>query len=359
MDFEHEISSINKSAFDEAAVSAIVKIAQLLASSKNIEEIFERVSFYIKGLLNPDLWVLFLREGEKDEMKPVLIASHGSENVEDIRVSFGEGFAGWVAENGKSLIVKDVNKDERLTDVYSKLFPTVKGTLLSVPIKVYDDIFGVIELASDSKQYTFNNYDKRLLEIIADFSGIAISNIRSKEKVENLVITDDLTGLYNSRYFYEQIEYEIERSKRSNFPLSLIFFDLDNFKKVNDSYGHLVGSRFLKEIGIVVQQNIRKTDKASRYGGDEFVLILPETDKKGAVILANKLCNAVREFTFDIGKLEHIGLTASFGIATFPDDADSIIDLIGTADKEMYKVKYSGRNGVSFIVDEQGKKSRH
>jgi diguanylate cyclase (GGDEF)-like protein len=128
--------------------------------------------------------------------------------------------------------------------------------------------------------------------------------------------------------------------------LSLVFFDLDKFKNVNDTYGHLVGSRLLSEVGRIVQKTIRKIDKAARYGGDEFVILLPQTDKSGACTLAVKLQEALRDNLFKTDSGNPLTVTASFGVASFPDDAMSSSELINSADEAMYHVKASGRNGV-------------
>jgi diguanylate cyclase (GGDEF)-like protein len=213
-----------------------------------------------------------------------------------------------------------------------------------------DQVFGVIELFNGKEDGVFTEVDEQILITIADFAGIAIANAKAMARIKELAITDDLTGLYNSRYLFEQVEYEVERSKRYNTPLSLVFFDLDRFKNVNDSYGHLAGSRLLAEVGGIVSTNIRKSDKAARYGGDEFVVILPQTEKCGAVFFARKLLEAFQKYRFVAGNGDRLPITASFGVASFPDDADTANELINIADESMYLVKQSGRNGVLAAV---------
>jgi len=141
-------------------------------------------------------------------------------------------------------------------------------------------------------------------------------------------------------------EYELERASRYGTDLSMVFLDLDHFKRVNDTYGHLTGSRLLKEVGGLFRGIIRKVDYASRYGGDEFVFLLPLTSKEGAISMANKLLKTLQQTSFhsDCGQL--IEVSASIGIATYPTNASSLKDLIRLADEAMYRVKRSSRNGV-------------
>ena len=329
-----------------AAVETLMEIAKALASPKEIHEILEEIMQQVSRLLHPKAWSLLLRDEATNELEFTVAISDIGESLKGIRLPAGYGVAGWVADKGEALIIPDVRQDPRFAAEFAKQLTFTTRSIACVPIKCQDHIFGVIELINSHDDGIFTQADEQILTTIADFAGIAISNAKAIAKIKELVITDDLTGLYNSRYFFEQIEYEVERSRRYSTPLSLVFFDLDKFKNVNDTYGHLVGSRLLAEVGRLVQSNIRKTDKAARYGGDEFVVILPQTDKAGATIFAHKMLDCLHKYPFVASNGDPLRVTASFGVASFPDDAASSSELINVADESMYLVKEGGRDGV-------------
>ena len=162
-----------------------------------------------------------------------------------------------------------------------------------------------------------------------------------------LAITDGLTGLYNYRYFKEQLSQEVIRAKRHNANISIAMIDIDFFKNYNDTHGHPAGDLVLKKIADLLHNNIRKIDVAARYGGEEFSLVLVETDKQAASFVANKIKNLIEEQKFDYEETQPNGkLTISMGIATFPDDAITPDELVNKADQRLYRAKKAGRNRV-------------
>ncbi len=167
---------------------------------------------------------------------------------------------------------------------------------------------------------------------------------------ENLANTDALSGLYNYRYFYEQLEREIKEAQEYHYPLSLVVVDVDYFKKYNDAYGHLEGDMILKELGEILKASIRKTDVAARYGGDEFTVILPRVEREEAIGFAERVRQKVKETAFAKEGVQPLGdLTVSLGIAVYPEDAESSKDLVKKADDAMYEAKKAGRDrAMSF-----------
>ena len=165
------------------------------------------------------------------------------------------------------------------------------------------------------------------------------------EKVEELAITDGLTGLYSRRYFLGRLDEETNRSKRYKFGFAFLMIDIDNFKKCNDTYGHLVGDVALKEVGRVIKESIREIDLASRYGGEELSILLPETARKGALLVAERIRERIGGNAFKAYD-EELRLTVSIGISIFPGDAKNTKELIEHADKALYTAKRSGKNLV-------------
>lgn len=242
----------------------------------------------------------------------------------------------------------DVSKDPRFSKKADEVSNFTTQSIICVPLVTRGRCLGVIELINKvESEEGFSEDDLLMLTTLADFSAIAIENAIFFQRVQELTITDDLTKLYNSRFLHSRLEYEVERAKRFRYELSMIFLDLDYFKDVNDSHGHLSGSRLLKEIAQLILSLIRNVDMACRYGGDEFIIMMPGTTKKSASIVAEKIRAAISDAIFLRDEGLNLHLTASFGVASFPTDAADKDELIRKADHAMYDVKNRTRNGVA------------
>jgi diguanylate cyclase (GGDEF)-like protein len=184
------------------------------------------------------------------------------------------------------------------------------------------------------------------LEAAIEPGAIALENALRVQRAEALSVTDDLTSLYNSRYLAQVLRREAKRASRSGRPLSLLFVDLDGFKAINDTHGHLFGSRALVEAAAIMRGTARETDVVARFGGDEFALVLPDTGSDGATSVGARIRERVAAHRFLQADSLSIRLTVSVGIATLPDVAASVESLIQAADKAMYRVKEHGKNGI-------------
>ena len=170
---------------------------------------------------------------------------------------------------------------------------------------------------------------------------------KMKEEALILSYTDDLTGMYNHRFFIQQLTMEVDRQKRYPSPLSLLMIDIDYFKNYNDTNGHLAGDQVLKAISIIIQHAVRQTDMVSRYGGEEFCAILINTNKEGAIVIAERVRRNIAETNFPNEKVQPNGdLTVSIGVATFSSKINTVTDLIREADNALYRAKRAGRNKV-------------
>jgi diguanylate cyclase (GGDEF)-like protein len=328
-------------------LNSMIEIGKALTSTLEVRELLEAIMRQVDRLIRPKSWSMLLLDEESQELRFEIAVSPVAEQLKGITLKMGEGIAGWVAMYGEPLLIPDVRRDERFCTHIDEKSSFQTRSIIAVPMKIKERVVGVIELINSFDELVFDDSDLRILSAIADFAAIALENARNYVRINELVVTDDLTGLYNARHFGKMIEDEFIRAERYQYEFSLIFLDMDHLKGINDVHGHLVGSRMLSELGGLIKNNIRSSDRAARYGGDEFVIILPQTGKQQAMTLADKLLELLRarEFFADDGQL--IRLTASFGVATFPQDAASKVELIRAADIAMYQAKQTGRNRVT------------
>ncbi len=328
-------------------ISTFNELGKALTSSHNIDEILSVVVEKIQELLEPKNWSLLLVEPETGKLTFKVAVGDGADKILGTTMKLGEGIAGWVAKEQKPLLVPDVSLEKRFSPRVDRMTKFDTHSVICVPLVVRGICHGVIELINNIEESSFSEEDLLLLTTMSDYTAIALENAAFIQRVEELTITDDLTGLYNSRFLQSRIDYEVNRASRFNTDLSMIFLDLDLFKHVNDKHGHLMGSKMLKEVAELLIKNTRNIDMVCRYGGDEFVILMPETSKKNALLVANKLRNAVKknEFLTDAGITYR--LTSSFGVASYPGDAKSKNELIEMADNAMYRIKNKDRDGVA------------
>ena len=337
---------------DELAV--LNEIGKALTSSLDVGEVMHLILAKVSDLLKPRNWSLLLRDPQTGELYFKAAVGAGSEMLMHLRLKRGEGIAGWVAENNAPLVVPDVALDPRFAKRFDQTSRFHTKSILCVPLTFKGRVLGVIELVNGEGDGAFGAEDLRILSTVAEFSAIAIENAQNFTKVQELTVLDDHTGLFNSRHLKRTLEQEIVRATRFGHPVSLVFFDLDYFKRVNDTYGHQAGSKVLAEVGRLLLGTLRSTDVPVRYGGDEFVVLLPETSKDQAMECAKRLRGEISRWKFlaeeSYGPLQ---ITASLGVASFPDDARAPEELLRRADDAMYRVKAERRDGVAAAIPQQ------
>ena len=268
----------------------------------------------------------------------------------------GNEIADVVIRGGKAAIRTTSYVTQRLA-ASSGQGPHAELTVLGWPLVAGGDVVGVlvgIDYGRLRRLPVLSGDLVDALTLIAEPAAYALGHALRVERAEALSVTDDLTQLYNSRYLNEALRKETKRAMRSGWPLSLLFIDLDGFKKTNDAHGHLLGSRALIEAASVIKGAARETDIAARFGGDEFAILLPETGDGGAQQVARRLRDRIQRFVFlgDRGLGNRI--TASIGLATLPDVADTAEGLLQAADAAMYRVKVTGKNGIHVAGRDEG-----
>ncbi len=319
-----------------AQLEAINLIARQTTAVLDVNELLEKVCTLVLQSFPVDHAAILMAE----DGHLVFRAHHGSLTpnfAEGHQVPQAKGLSNEAMVTGRPVIVNDVSK-------VADYVPGFKETRAEVciPLLSFGETVGVLSLES-SYIDAFDPSDLPSLESVADICANAIQNARYFERIRHMAYVDGLTGLFNRRYFETRIEEEIERAKRYSGPMSVIMFDIDHFKRLNDEFGHLLGDDVLRQVSHIFGQNLRKADVACRFGGEEFAIIVTETKGEDAYSVADKLRKAVAQTVFP-GVPRPITLTA--GVASFPANGNTRDEIVRAADDALYAGKQSGRNKV-------------
>jgi diguanylate cyclase (GGDEF)-like protein len=280
-----------------------------------------------------------------DQKQLIAVATEGRQInlIEHVPFEHGSGISGYVAAQRKQLFIPDLTREPGLLN--AELMPPRVRSFVSVPMAIRDHLIGVINV-SHSQPNAFTHEEARLLSLLAGHAAMTIEREEMVRSLEQLAITDGLTGVFNHRYFQMRLENEVKRSVRYRLPFALLLIDLDHFKHVNDKFGHAAGDHVLSEVAGMIRRSVRESDMTARYGGEEFAVLLAQASPKEAQVTAERLRKNVEGLSIEVGESQRISVTISIGSATFPENGESRESLLEAADKALYAAKKGGRNRV-------------
>jgi diguanylate cyclase (GGDEF)-like protein len=322
------------------------EFSKILVTTFDMEALVRTVVEKFNELIPASNWSILLLEPETQDLQFFVAVGLDGQQIMDLRLKVGEGIAGAVAQDGKPIFIQDVRADSRFCSRVDDMTGFETRSIICLPLLVRREIIGVLEVINIENENFFLNTYLPLLNILADYIAIAVDNVRNFKKLQEKSFIDDLTGFYNTRYLTWTLDDLVNRVIQEGSQLSVVFLDLDNFKKVVDTHGHLLGSKVLVEVASVIGRLLDRQDSLIRYGGDEFIILLPNRDKNSAFEFVCRLRRAVNHSCFLFEEGFNLHLTASYGIATLPDDARDKTDLLKLADAALFSSKGRGKDMI-------------
>lgn len=326
-------------------LSFLNELAHDLASRLDLDYVLDLFSERVRTVLKVPQFAVLLLEEDQESLRVLRSRGFGGDD-DTIVPSFplGDGLSSEAVKSRKPIYAPNIRSDTR--KVLYRTGRSVIGSVLAVPIIYQDRVLGLLNFSSPVVD-AFPPEDRELFVTIAHHAALALGNARLFEETLELTLSDGLTGLLNRRALEARLEHEWARAEREETPLSVVMIDIDHFKVYNDQNGHLLGDETLRRVARIIFDNTRKVDASARYGGEEFFVILPNTKKSEAIEAAKKLRRSVEQADFVQGYRQPLGrVTISCGVATAPEDASSMRDLIHAADHSMLLAKQHGRNRV-------------
>lgn len=330
---------------------ACIEFSKVLASVYDMESLLTAVLERINAIIPAKNWSLLLIDPMTKELYFAVVVGVAPEAVKDIRLKPGEGIAGTVVRTGEPIFIPDVNQDPRFCDRVDSLTGFDTRSIIAQPLIVRGEVIGVFEVVNVEDERFFREKYLPHLAILADYVAIAVDNVRNLQKLKTRTYIDEVTGFYNTRYLIQKMDRLIPQLEAQGDHFSLIFLDMDNFKSVVDQHGHLRGTKLLSEIAWVLHKELGPDDSLVRYGGDEFVILLPRRPQAEALTITRRLRQTLNSTDFLQDEGLKIRVTASYGIATLPDDAQDRETLLSIADRALFGSKDQGRDRIMLGRD--------
>lgn len=326
-------------------LNGLYEVAHEINATLDFDKTLDNIGEQVSELMHLDSFYIFLAEGK--ELRAVYSKGDMVEYLETENMKFGQGATGYCAEHKETVLILDTTKDDRIFTLHEERTP---GSIIAVPLMCKDKLIGVMSGVKAGKN-AFENNEAKIFELMAYQVSVALANAKAFKEVEDMAIIDELTKVYNYRYFQQRVHQEVERAALEGSTVSLMVIDLDDFKQVNDVHGHTAGNKVLIELAQILRKSVRKYDVIFRYGGDEFVVVFPNTDKQTAYTIGKRILENVAKNPFSCSEDKKEYLTFSAGIAEFPTDADDHLDLMRKADRIMYVgSKERGKNKITLYA---------
>ncbi len=328
----------------ENLMRSCMEIGKAVTATLNVDQILSILLNRMSELLPARNWTLYLVDPEDQTLTFEVVVGVDKAPLENIRIEPGKGIAGQAAQTGLPVrIPRDVYGDKRFDDRVDQITGFKTEAVICLPLIARGEVVGVLELINPDDPALFDDAFLPVFSLLSDFMAIAIVNARNYEKINRLVITDDVTDQYNTRFLHEYLARLLE----AGHEFSLVFMDLDDFKQVVDTHGHQLGSRMLKEVAATIAAHLESGDRLVHYGGDEFVIVLPDKDKTRTISTVENLRRALGDSVFLQSESLCVRIGASFGIANCPRDAADKKTLLQLADNALYSSKGRGKNTIT------------
>jgi diguanylate cyclase (GGDEF)-like protein len=320
----------------------LLDILHLLVSERSPERVLEAVADGLRELIPYDTLTLYRADVTRRMLRPELVRDAYAEEILALgTLPFGYGITGAAAEARTPQLVGNAQLDSRSQQVPGT--PDEPESMMAIPLLAGDELKGVLCLYRLGEGNRFTEEEYRLAIRFGEAAALAIDNADIRARLEMEALTDHLTGMYNHRYFHDRLAAEIRRARRRRGSVSLLIYDIDDFKRVNDTRGHLVGDQVLSRVAEVSRETCREEDVLCRIGGEEFTVILPGSGEQEAVAVAERLREAVEGTSpARVGRV-----TVSVGVAAFPRHAARPRDLLARADAALFEAKAAGKNRVA------------
>jgi len=320
-------------------VSALFELARTLGTTLNLQETLTIVSSKISKIVPFTTCVIYICSQDRASLRAEFVSGENQQAFRDYSMPLGERLSGWVAAQKEPAVNADPDAD--LQPILDKLAVPLEHALV-YPLVVDEVSFGAISLyAARGKEFRYGHF--HVMEIVSQQAARAVFNALTFEGTREDALTDALTSLPNFRFLQLYLDQELNKMRRYGTPFCLLVMDLDGFKSINDTYGHQTGDRVLVEVSGVLKSEMRESDVIARYGGDEFVAVLPGATQKDAAALTERVLSAMQDFRFVVGPGEVLPVGISLGWACCPEDGDDSERLLKTADQAMYRDKAAHR----------------